>query len=169
VESFRQSTDKHAGFGSGGVRYRFSRERKTVALALLWVGLGSSVLSIVCYVTRDRNELIYVSLCLTAVGVVSLYHGLRDLMGHLTVDESGVRVWPSCFGPSLDWRSIKRWRVEAPKEGTDDDFETCLVVSLQGRWLSRRLPASMAAAPGFDQLVKEFRRRAGSREAVDLA
>jgi hypothetical protein len=136
---------------------------------LIWVGLGSSVLSILFYLKWDGSGRIYVALCLATLGVWTLYYGLRDLIGHLTVDEAGVRVWPSCFGPSLDWQSIERWRVKTPKEGTDEEFETCLVISLQGQWLSRRIPASMADAPGFDQLVKEFRRHAGSREEVEPA
>jgi hypothetical protein len=110
---------------------------------------------------------IFAALCFAAFGLWMLYYGVRDLMGHLTVDEAGVRVWPSYFGPSLDWQSIERWRVKAPKE--DEEFETCLVIALHGRSRSRRIPASMAHAPGFDQLVKEFRRHAGSFEEVEPA
>jgi hypothetical protein len=134
-------------------------------------------MSVISLVTRDpaireQDGLIYIALGLATLGVVTLYHGARDLAGQLIVDDEGVRVWPPCFGPRLSWESIARWRVEtSPNEaqGTDEEREPCLVISLRGRWLSRRLPASVADSPGFDQLVKEFRRQAGSREELDLA
>ena len=72
-----------------------------------------------------------IALGLATLGVVTLYHGARDLAGQLIADDEGVRVWPPCFGPCLSWESIDRWRVEAsPKaaQGTDEEREPCLVI-----------------------------------------
>jgi hypothetical protein len=174
--SSRSSPDPGRAAAGGGP-YRFSRWRRHVAIALLWVGLSTAGMSAVIPMTRDRaireqDGLIYVSLVLAAIGGVALYHGVRNLVGYLIIDEEGVRFRPPGFGPSCPWESIDRWRIAtSPKEadGTDAEREPCLVISLRDGGRRCRLPASFAYSPGFDQLVKEFRDHAGSREDIELA
>jgi hypothetical protein len=60
-----------------------------VALAFIWLGLGGSASGIVYCLACGFDELFFGMLFLSTLGFVGLCYGLRDLVGHLTVDEAG--------------------------------------------------------------------------------